>query len=134
MASAGRILIMPKGAYNEATTYEMLDMVYHNGISWLAKKTVVGIEPNEENSEYWHKVADLTKVAPKTVEGTIGEDGTVQFVFDTSSVEGDVQTVVYRGLQTDIANITGVVQDTTGVVVRGTAGTVVTALFDVIYR
>lgn len=59
MATAGRILIMPKGAYNEATTYEMLDMVNHNGISWLAKKTCVGIEPSEANAEYWHNMLNL---------------------------------------------------------------------------
>ena len=47
MASAGRILIMPKGNYNADTQYEMLDLVYHNGTSWLAKKTTKGIEPSE---------------------------------------------------------------------------------------
>ena len=54
MAVAGRILIMPKGAYDENETYEMLDLVNHNGVSWLAKKTCVGIEPSMEASEYWH--------------------------------------------------------------------------------
>jgi hypothetical protein len=39
MASAGRILIMPKGEWNAETEYEVLDMVNHNGKSWLAKKT-----------------------------------------------------------------------------------------------
>lgn len=62
MATAGRILIMPKGAYDESTTYEMLDLVKHNGTSWLAKKTVIGIEPSEANSEYWHKMFDLPDV------------------------------------------------------------------------
>lgn len=59
MASAGRILIMPKGTYNASTTYKMLDMVYHNGTSWLAKKTATGIEPSDANSEYWHSMFDL---------------------------------------------------------------------------
>lgn len=59
MASAGRILIMPKGAYNASTTYEMLDMVNHNGTSWLAKKTVVGVEPSESNVEHWHSLLDF---------------------------------------------------------------------------
>ena len=56
MASAGRILIMPKGEWNAETTYEMLDLVKHNGTSWLAKKTVLGIEPSNENGEYWQNV------------------------------------------------------------------------------
>lgn len=62
MASAGRILIMPKGAYNSNTTYEMLDLVNHNGISWLAKKTVVGIEPSDANAEYWQNMFALNIV------------------------------------------------------------------------
>lgn len=60
MASAGRILIMPKGDYNSGTTYEMLDLVNHNGKSWLAKKTSVGIEPSDANSEYWQNMFDIT--------------------------------------------------------------------------
>ena len=59
MASAGRILIMPKGDYNAETQYEMLDLVYHNGTSWLAKKTAVGIEPSEANKEYWQNMFDI---------------------------------------------------------------------------
>ena len=59
MASAGRILIMPKGNYNAETQYEMLDLVYHNGTSWLAKKTTKGIEPGEANSEHWHNLIDI---------------------------------------------------------------------------
>ena len=64
MANAGRILIIPRGDYDNEFPYEMLDLVYHNGTSWLAKKTVVGIEPSEENEEYWHLVVkkDETKV------------------------------------------------------------------------
>lgn len=60
MASAGRILIIPKGAYDSTASYENLDLVFHNGTSWLAKKVVTGIEPTTENSEYWHKLCDST--------------------------------------------------------------------------
>lgn len=58
MASAGRILIIPKGTYDSSKTYEMLDLVNHNGVSWLARKTVTGIEPNE--GEYWHPLLGIT--------------------------------------------------------------------------
>ena len=54
MATAGRILIMPKGAWAAETTYENLDMVAHSGRAWLAKKASVGIEPSDANAEYWH--------------------------------------------------------------------------------
>lgn len=59
MASAGRILIMPKGSYDSSVTYEMLDLVKHNGTSWIAKKTSVGIEPSESNGEYWQNFIDF---------------------------------------------------------------------------
>lgn len=60
MTSAGRILIMPKGEYNPSATYEMLDLVYFNGTSWVAKKTTVGIEPNTDNGEYWQQMSDFS--------------------------------------------------------------------------
>lgn len=62
MASAGRILIMPKGNWDANTEYEMLDLVFHNGTSWLAKKNVVGIEPSADNVEYWHNMSDVNIV------------------------------------------------------------------------
>ena len=58
MASAGRILIMPKGNYNTETKYEKLDLVFHSGASWLAKKDAVGIEPSDANAEYWFKMCE----------------------------------------------------------------------------
>lgn len=54
MASAGRILIIPRGIYDNTVTYYMLDMVTENYISYIAKKTVVGISPLEDAAgEYW---------------------------------------------------------------------------------
>ncbi len=58
MADAGRILIMPKGDYSPSVSYEMLDLVSHNNITWLAKKDVIGIEPSTANSEHWFKFTD----------------------------------------------------------------------------
>ena len=76
MASAGRILIMPKGEYNAETEYEMLDMVHYNGTSWLAKQTAKGIEPSDANSEYWQNVfamspTDYLRVTGGTVTGDV---------------------------------------------------------------
>lgn len=59
MATAGRILIIPRGEYNNNTAYDMLDLVYHKGKSWVAKKAVTGIEPSDANSGYWHKFTDI---------------------------------------------------------------------------
>ena len=65
MASAGRILIMPKGNYDSSVTYEMLDLVFNKGASWIAKKTVTGIEPSDASTEHWMKMCesmDLTEI------------------------------------------------------------------------
>ena len=67
MASAGRILIMPKGTYDSSITYEMLDLVKHNGTSWLAKKSVIGIEPSPENNEHWQDVFDSSPLLDEIV-------------------------------------------------------------------
>ena len=53
MATAGRILLMHKGEYQASVTYEMLDMVSYEGVTWVAKKTCLGITPSSSNSEYW---------------------------------------------------------------------------------
>ena len=60
MANAGRILIIPKGAWSADQTYEMLDLVNHGGTSWLAKKTSAGIAPSIETSEYWFNFMGIT--------------------------------------------------------------------------
>lgn len=62
MASAGRILIIPRGEYDATTQYEMLDLVSFNGSSWLAKKDVLGIEPSTDNSEYWFDFGDFNNL------------------------------------------------------------------------
>ena len=64
MANAGRILIMPKGDYDASVTYEMLDLVFHNGTSWVAKKTVVNIEPSIDNNIYWQAMFNIEDILP----------------------------------------------------------------------
>ena len=51
MISAGRVLLMPKGAYDPSTTYEMLDIVSYNGSSYIAKDTTTGNLPTD--TTYW---------------------------------------------------------------------------------
>ena len=80
MNSAGRILIMPKGEWKADIEYEMLDLVYHNGLSWLAKKPAIGIEPNDANYEYWHKMFDI---APSTI-GAIPKEYMGQAIYVTN--------------------------------------------------
>ena len=58
MASAGKVLITPKGVWEAETEYEVLDLVRHNGMPWLAKESVKGIEPTDENEKYWFRMID----------------------------------------------------------------------------
>lgn len=51
MVSAGRVLIMPKGAYDATVTYSMLDLVSYNGSSYIAKTSTTGNLPT--NTTYW---------------------------------------------------------------------------------
>lgn len=55
-ASAGRVLLMPKGDYNNATTYSVLDWVLYNGKPYVAKQTTTGNLPT--NATYWQLLFD----------------------------------------------------------------------------
>ena len=56
-ASAGRVLLIPKGDWNAETTYTGLDWVRYNGAAWVCKNTCTGIEPTEANSANWQIMA-----------------------------------------------------------------------------
>lgn len=51
MGNAGRVLMIPKGDYNAATTYERLDFVYYQGRSYVCKQASTGNAPT--NTTYW---------------------------------------------------------------------------------
>ena len=75
MASAGKILITPKGKWNSGTEYEVLDLVRHNGIPWLAKETVQEIEPSDGNDRYWFKLLDVDKLINNKISQYMTEKG-----------------------------------------------------------
>ena len=56
-ASAGRVLLIPKGDWNARTTYTGLDWVRHNGAAWVCKNTCTNIEPTLENTNNWQIIA-----------------------------------------------------------------------------
>ena len=56
-ASAGRVLLIPKGDWNANTTYTGLDMVRHNGATWVCKNTCTNIEPTEANTDNWQMMS-----------------------------------------------------------------------------
>ena len=65
MASAGRILIIPKGDWNAEIEYEMLDLVRNSGKVWISKKKSIGIEPSADSNEYWMELIDLNGYMPE---------------------------------------------------------------------
>ena len=52
-APSGRVLLIGRGDYDSTRQYERLDWVRYNRASWVCKQQCFGIEPNDENSEYW---------------------------------------------------------------------------------
>lgn len=73
-ASAGRVLIIPKGNWNAETTYTGLDMVRYNGASWVCKNTCTNIVPSAENANYWQMVSrDGTDIA---VDSEVSDEST----------------------------------------------------------
>ena len=56
-ASAGRVLLIPKGDWNANTTYTGLDWVRHNGAAWVCKNTCTNIEPTYANTNYWQLIS-----------------------------------------------------------------------------
>ena len=56
MVSLGKVLIMPRDAYEENATYAQLDIVTHNGVVWMCKQTAIGIEPTDDSHDHWMKL------------------------------------------------------------------------------
>jgi len=59
--SAGRVLILPKGNYSAATTYEFLDAVYYSGSTYICKQQTTGHAPTD--TTYWQLMAQGTQSA-----------------------------------------------------------------------
>ena len=104
-ASAGRVLLIPKGDWNAETTYTNLDWVRHNGAAWVCKNTCTNVEPTEENSDNWQMMSrDGTEI---TVDAEISDQS-----------ENPVQNKVIKKYvddhSTDVADMTGATADQNG--------------------
>ena len=64
-AIAGRVLIIPKGAYNANVTYHLLDAVFFNGSTYIAKDTTTGNPPSD--TEHWQILAQGAQDAAAAV-------------------------------------------------------------------
>ena len=70
----GKVSVTPKGAYDAGTQYERLDAVSHGGGSWMALKTVQGVEPGTD-PESWMQLAEKGKTGDTGPQGAPGKDG-----------------------------------------------------------
>ena len=82
MASAGRILIMPKGSWKAETEYEMLDLVYYHENSWVARQPSVGIAPSADNSEYWQRISDAGHRVAFKIKQIECAEGNTDYMFE----------------------------------------------------
>ena len=100
-ASAGRVLLIPKGDWNSEATYTGLDWVRHNGAAWVCKNTCTNVEPTEENSDNWQIIAR---------DGQSGSVTNVDAAMSDTS-ENPVQNKVIKKYvddhSTDVADMTG---------------------------
>ena len=70
----GKVSVTPKGAYAAGTQYERLDAVSHGGGSWMALKTVQGVEPGTA-PESWMQLAEKGDTGPQGPKGDTGDTG-----------------------------------------------------------
>ena len=75
-ASAGRVLLIPKGDWNAEATYTGLDWVRHNGAAWVCKNTCTDVEPTEENSDNWQIIARDGQEVSDMTGATADQNGT----------------------------------------------------------
>ncbi|EHE99232.1 hypothetical protein HMPREF9469_01801 [ [[Clostridium] citroniae WAL-17108] len=88
MEDLGKVMVVPKGAYNANTTYEILDLVTYNGSSYVALKSTKGNVPT--NTAYWQLhgqgyPGSAAGVPAKDTQGMVvaaGSNSTVQALID----------------------------------------------------
>lgn len=89
MASAGRILIIPKGNWGSEIEYEMLDLVYHNDASWIATKPSIGVAPGDGVDE-WQKMCSCIGMDVLREDFTILNNTIAQLTEKLEELEGKV--------------------------------------------
>lgn len=94
MPSAGRILIMPKGKWNQETTYEMLDLVERNGVSWIARRTSKGVVPSTDNNEDWQAVSRMMSVDSGTIQVNCSS-GETEYTINIGHVDDTIYGVMH---------------------------------------
>lgn len=81
MTNAGRILILPRGAWDNLTVYDMLDLVTQGTTAYLARQSSVGVDPSTDTTlTYWQPFGSAASIASTTTPGIVMPDGTTILV------------------------------------------------------
>lgn len=118
MLDLGKIMLLPRGSYAATETYERLDLVEHNGYSYIALKTVKGIYPSADGVNWqlhsaagkggassWNDLQDrpfydFTEQAVILPEATYikGGQGADETIYTDFTLEaGKTYTVIFNG-------------------------------------
>ena len=107
MISAGRVLIIPKGAWSNLETYEMLDIVSLDGVSYIGRKQSVGVNPSTDTQmQYWQPFGTAAEIATTEQAGlvmpdgstiTIDENGLIKAVLDITGLDDVTITRIANG-------------------------------------
>ena len=70
----GKVMTTPRGEYNEATQYHELDIVTHQGSSYLVLSDVIGVTPTE-GDEHYQLLAKKGDQGAQGIQGPAGPEG-----------------------------------------------------------
>lgn len=89
MTDLGKVGVMPKGEYVEGTSYEMLDLVYYDGSSYLALIDTT-VRPIDDRIN-WMLIVQGTPTATTEVLGKVKPDGTTITISEDGTITGAKQ-------------------------------------------
>lgn len=106
MVSAGRVLIVPKGAWSNLTPYVMLDLVSEGDKAYLARQASVGVRPSEDiNMTYWQPFGSSASIATTDTPGLVMPDGVTITVDATGLIVANLNVADLKDIKlTNLAN------------------------------
>lgn len=106
MVNAGRVLIVPKGAWANLTQYEMLDLVSEGDKAYLARQASVGVRPSEDpNMTYWQPFGSSASIATTDTPGLVMPDGVTITVDATGLIVASLNVSDLKDIKlTNLAN------------------------------
>ena len=106
MVNAGRVLIIPKGAWTNLTPYEMLDLVSEGDKAYLARQASVGVRPSEDsNMTYWQPFGSSASIATTDTPGLVMPDGVTITVDATGLIVANLNVSDLKDIKlTSLAN------------------------------